>query len=128
MTTRYRRPDVRQEEDHLSWKRVLLVALAITLAMAAVGVWSWLLLREKEAELRPSGQYPELDIGPRSEVVGIQQRIFPERGRGEPGPGQAINQRKREELARFGWTDKEKGLVDVPIDDAMQLVVEENQR
>jgi hypothetical protein len=128
MTTRYRRPDVRQEEDDLPWRRILLLAAAIITLLVMLVLWAASLLRGTQAELRPSGRFPERDLGPRGEVSGIQQRLFMEKTTGEAGPGTRINRNKRRDLSSFGWVDKERGVVSIPIDDAMELVAGEGGR
>ena len=54
--------------------------------------------------------------------------VFPlHEAMGEEGLGTALNRRKREELGRFGWVDRDRGLAQIPIEDAMNLVVEESR-
>ncbi|WP_437873782.1 hypothetical protein [Sorangium sp. So ce363] len=130
MTSHYRRPDVRQEEDVVPWKTILAVAFAVVVIFVVLGLWSWMLLHGREAELRPSGRSAERsqEISlPRGEVAGVDQRIFRREATGEEGLGTALNHRKREELGRFGWADRDRGLVQIPIEDAMNLVVEESR-
>jgi hypothetical protein len=135
MTSHYRRPDVRQEEDVVPWKTILAVALAVVVIFVVLGLWSWMLLRGREAELRsvepgPAGKRAERarEIArPRGEVAGVDQRIFRREAMGEEGIGTALNRRKREELGRFGWIDRNRGLVQIPIEDAMNLIVEESR-
>jgi hypothetical protein len=128
MMHRFRRPDVRQEEDTLPWARILLVAFAVIVIMVVLVLWAAAILRGREAVLRPSGSFPEKDIGPRREVSGVEERLFKRRSVGEEGAGQAENRRKREELSRFEWVDRERGFVRIPIEEAMELVAEEDGR
>ncbi|WP_437519861.1 hypothetical protein WME79_25300 [Sorangium sp. So ce726] len=139
MTSHYRRPDVRQEEDVVPWKTILAVAFAVVVIFAVLGLWSWMLLHGREAELRPSGKSAELGPAgtsdarareialPRGEAAGVDQRIFRRQAMGEEGVGETLNHRKREELGRFGWADRDRGLVQIPIEDAMNLIVEESR-
>lgn len=128
MNSRPRRPDVRQEVDNPPWRRVLLIVLAVIVILMLLGIWSTAILRERQEALRPSGRFPEQDLGPRRKV-GVEERLFQERGiTGEEGRGQALTRRKLEELSRFGWVDQDRGLVRIPIEDAMRLVAEEGQR
>ncbi len=57
----------------------------------------------------------------------MDQRIFRREEMGEEGVGTALNRRKREELGRFGWVDQSRGLAQIPIEDAMNLIVEESR-
>ncbi|AGP37897.1 hypothetical protein BE04_07580 [Sorangium cellulosum] len=130
MTTHYRRPDVRQEEDLLPWRRILAVAFAVVVIFFILGVWSWVLLRGREAELRPAGRSlarAREGFEPRGVVAGVDQRVFQRETVGEEGFGKMLNRRKREELGRFGWADRGRGIVQIPIEDAMNLVVEESR-
>ncbi|KYG03226.1 hypothetical protein BE21_52690 [Sorangium cellulosum] len=130
MTTHYRRPDVRQEEDLLPWRRILAVAFAVVVIFFILGVWSWVLLRGREAELRPAGRSlarAREGFEPRGVVAGVDQRVFQREAVGEEGFGKMLNRRKREELGRFGWADRGRGIVQIPIEDAMNLVVEESR-
>jgi hypothetical protein len=129
MSSQYQRSDVRQEEDILPWRRILLAALAVVIVLVLLATWGASILRAREAKLRPSRVYPEQDLGPRHEVAGVQQQLFQQKGiGGEVGLGQARNRKKHEELSRFGWADRERGLVQIPIEEAMGLVAEENRR
>ncbi|AUX44138.1 hypothetical protein SOCE26_056000 [Sorangium cellulosum] len=130
MTSHYRRPDVRQEDDLVPWRRILAIAFAVVTIFVILGLWSWMILRDREAELRPAGrrlQPPEEPAGARGVVAGVDRRIFVRRETGEEGLGTMLNRQKREELRRFGWADRSRGLVQIPIDDAMNLVVEESR-
>jgi hypothetical protein len=116
-------PDVRQEEDVIPWGKVLL-GFSVALALAsAMGIAAWANLKSREAALRSSGIFPEEHLGPRRSVEEVQQDLF-----GEDGFGLALNRRKQRELSSFGWVDREKRLVRIPIDKAMDRVVEENRR
>ncbi|WP_437668708.1 hypothetical protein [Sorangium sp. So ce131] len=130
MTSHYRRPDVRQEDDLVPWRRILAVAFAVVIIFVILGLWSRMILRGREAELHAARrrlQPAEEPAGQRGEVAGVDRRIFMRRETGEEGLGAMLNRRKREELRRFGWADRSRGLVQIPIDDAMGLVVEESR-
>jgi hypothetical protein len=128
MTDPDRRPDVRQEDDKLSWRKALLVTLSLIGITLLLVLWAGTILRRTVAELRPPRQYPERELGPRREVSGLQERLFMQGDVGELGAGQALNRKKQAELSSFGWIDKENGLVHIPIEEAMQLLVEESHR
>lgn len=130
MTSHYRRPDVRQEEDLLPWRRILAVVFAVVVIFFILGIWSRMILRGREAELRAAGRTMERareGFAPRGVVAGVDQRIFQRKAVGEEGLGTVLNRSKREELGRFGWADRGRGIVQIPIEDAMNLVVEESR-
>ncbi|WP_437616981.1 hypothetical protein WMF20_24135 [Sorangium sp. So ce834] len=118
MMFRRRHIEVRQEEDTLPWGRVIL-AFAVVLAIGgALTLWAWLAMRAREADLRPSLAFPEKDLGPRREVSMVQQSLFD-----EARLGQQLVDAQRAELRRFGVVDRERGIVSIPIDDAIELMV-----
>ncbi|WP_437662741.1 hypothetical protein [Sorangium sp. So ce1182] len=130
MTSHYRRPDVRQEDDLVPWRRILAIAFAVIAIFFILGIWSWMILRDREAELRPAGRSMAAmreGFQPRGVVAGVDQRIFQRKAMGEEGFGKMLNRRKHEELSRFGWVDRERGLVQIPIEEAMRLVAEESR-
>jgi hypothetical protein len=123
MIYRFRRSDVHQEEDVLPWGKVLAVFLAtLTIALVLVG-WAWQLLTSREAALRPSRQFPERHIRPDPGALTIEQDLY-----GEVGPGQLLHERQRRQLSTYGWVDRDRRVVSIPIDQAMDLVVEESRR
>ncbi|WP_437922878.1 hypothetical protein WMF37_28075 [Sorangium sp. So ce291] len=130
MTSHYRRPDVRQEDDLVPWRRILAIAFAVNVIFLVLAIWSWMILRDRQAELRPAGRSTEAmreGFQPRGVVAGVDQRIFQRKASGEEGFGKMLNRRKHEELSRFGWVDRERGLVQIPIEEAMRLVAEESR-
>lgn len=123
MNEEVRHPDMPQEEDDVPWRTVFLGFMA-TLSLAGVMiVAAWGSLRSIEAEVRPSGIFPEANLGPRRSVVEVQEDLF---GR-PPGFGQLLDAQKHKALSTYGWVDRARGIVRVPIDQAMDLVVEENR-
>jgi hypothetical protein len=120
---RYRRPEVRQEEDELPWGRVIGACAAVVVIGGVLTIWAWAALQAHEAALRPSGVFPEKDLGPRHEVGMVQQELF-----GGVRLGQDLFDAQRAELDRFGVVDRQRGIVSIPIDDAIDLLVKEGQR
>jgi hypothetical protein len=118
MTYRNRRPEMHQEEDLVAGKKVAL-AMGLALAIAAaLTVWALSLVRDHRAELRPSGGFPERSLGPRREVARVRQDVFGE-ARGRVTSEDA---RARAALSSFGWVDRERGIVRIPVDLAIDLV------
>ena len=114
-----RNVDIHQEEEVIPWRRILFSALLGLAIMAALIVAASRSLSSGEAKSRPSGVFPEEHLGPRRSVMEVQQDLF-----GEGGFGLALNARKHKELSSFGWVDRDKRRVRIPIDQAMTLVVE----
>ncbi len=123
MSYRFRRSEVRQEEDTVPWGLVgyaffLMVVLSLALIACAHS-----LMKAREGELRPSGAFPEKHLSPRREVARVEQELY-----GEQGKGQALEAKERRALEHYHWVDKDRGLVSIPIDQAMDLVLEERPR
>jgi hypothetical protein len=119
-----RRPDMPQEEDEIPWRRVLIgfgVMLAVMAVMTAVAFG---ILEAREETLRPGGRFPEQALLPRTLKSEVHQDLF-SAGRGF---GQQLNDQKRRALSTYGWVDRERRIIRVPIDQAMDIVVEENRR
>jgi hypothetical protein len=119
MSYRFRRPDLHQEDDVIPRFRVLL-ALLVTLVIAAVFVvGAASMVAANDARLRPSGLFPERSLGPRRPIGRVRQDLFDD----HPS-GLSLDALKRSELASYGWVDRDRGVARIPIDRAMDLVVE----
>ncbi|HSN97020.1 MAG TPA: hypothetical protein VLS89_01945 [Candidatus Nanopelagicales bacterium] len=121
MIYREKHPDVHQEPDSVPVGRLFLVAFAALGISAILTVGSAVLLYAELEELRPSGLWPEARME-RREFPIILQDLF-----AEIGPGQWLELQKAEELTKYRWIDKAEGRVGLPIDVAMELVVEEGR-
>jgi hypothetical protein len=117
MSYRERHPELHQEEDNLPrWK--VLVALLTTAVIGAIFIAAAVSLNAARiADLRPSGFFPERWLGPRRPVGRVRQDVFGELRR-EP----TLAERKERELGSYGWVDRDRGVVRIPIDRAMDLV------
>jgi hypothetical protein len=110
----------RQEHDTLPPRAILyavLGAVGFSLVLAFV---SFGIQRARERDLRPSGFFPERDLGPIMERSNVHEELYSQLGR-----GQVLTQQGRQSLARFDWADADRKIVRVPIDVAMDLVAEE---
>jgi len=113
----------RQEDDILPPRLILYTILGAVGVCLALSLVSFGIQRKRELVLRPSDQYPERALGPIVERSSVHEELFSELGRGQVQARAAA-----QSLARFGWVDRERGLVRVPIDVAMDLVVEEAKK
>ncbi|MFT3764299.1 MAG: hypothetical protein QM820_02065 [Minicystis sp.] len=119
---RYRHADVYQEEDELPWGRVILAFVAVVVIGGVLVAWAWTAQVSLEAKLRPSGTFPEERLGPRHEVGMVQQDLFD-----DDRSGQQLVEAQRAELDGFGAVDCDAGIVSIPIDEAIELLVEESR-
>jgi hypothetical protein len=117
MSYRFRNPELSQEEDHVPMWPVI-IALSITLVVSAVlVVWAVAETAAREAQLRPSGAFPEAFLGPRHMVARVREDVFGEQR------GAGFDAQQRAELEGWGWVDRERGLVHIPVDRAIDLLL-----
>jgi hypothetical protein len=117
-----RHDEVRYEDDTVPaalLKRVVVGVVVLTIALSIV---AYLLLRLRESQLRPSGFYPEERLGPPHNVAALRQDLF-DLVRPEP----AHKESERHRLERFGWVDRQRGLVHIPIDRAIDSLLQKEQ-
>jgi hypothetical protein len=107
---------VRAEEDRIHTPMVVGVGVAslVIFLLAGAAAVGYLKMRQ--------GQHPPLVIPPeagQSKIGMVEQDLFDVAVRGEQDLA-----RRRARLGSYGWVDREKGVVHVPIDRAMELVVQ----
>lgn len=122
MNTPNSTPSVRQEEDILPPRLIVYVifatvGFALLIVVIATGIW-----RFDIHQLRPSGQFSEMWLGPIVERSNVYEELY-----GAAGPGQMQVQEARASLEKFVWVDRDKGIVRVPIDKAIQMYVNAQQ-
>jgi hypothetical protein len=114
--------EVRQEEDLVASRSLLHVA-AVSIAVGAIGVLAagWL-LSIRDGAVKPN--FAGRD-GPRAAPSAIssleQTPIW-----GEP-VGEERQAAQRHELESWGWVNRDAGVAHIPIERAMDLVVEESR-
>ncbi len=114
--------ELHQEPDRLPWQAILLVSLLVLLIGLLLIVWAWYGLQRREDALRPTRAFPEKELGHRRPIDNQLEDVY-----GEVGRGQLMNDRKRNELGRFQWVDRQQRIVAIPVDDAITLILEENR-
>lgn len=116
---------VRQQRDHVRTRPVL-AAIFGAVVLGGLGVlWAGLQLRGKDQLYRPAGVR-----APRGEVVtgsasvgGISQTLI--------GVDSSAVKRKRQELEMlhtFEWIDRAQGIARIPIDTAMNLIIQRSRQ
>jgi len=112
-------PPVRQMEDDLPTARLIWVA-AITLLIFALGVvWAY---GEWVYSLRadvPHGEAPlPAQIGEAQQGIVFQQPFD------QLQEAQAARRAAEQRLGSYGWADRDRGLIHIPIGEAMQQYLE----
>jgi hypothetical protein len=107
------------EDKNLPYKKIVGVGVGSVVIFALSIVWSTLLLSGVETEMHPAGP-PPLPPGVYTYEVGIvNQRMF--------SLDQRAAQKRLQQMDRlnsYGWIDKERGVAHVPVDVAMQLLLQ----
>jgi hypothetical protein len=121
MTYRFKNPELYQEEDRVPVAPVAIGTLVTLVISAALTIWAVSALFSFEANLRPSGAFPETWIGFRRTVARVREDVFGERR----GPGLIASERA--ELRSYGWVDRDARVVHIPIDRAIEILVGRGQ-
>ncbi len=108
-----------QEDDVVPGKLVLGFMMGALLIASALLLWSWLTLWVREGHLRPSRQFPEALLGAPYTIAGVRQHTFD-----SYNESAELTRRQRRQLNSFGWVDREHGLVHIPVERAIDLLVE----
>jgi len=107
---------VRSEEDRVSTPVIVGVGVGSLLVFLLAGAAAVGYLRMRQGEHPPILIPPEVG---QSKIGMVEQDLFDVAVRGQRDHAQ-----RRERLGRYGWVDKEKGIVHLPIDRAMELVAQ----
>lgn len=118
MTTE-EKPLTAQEEDNVNGRAIFWILVVVMLISFGLGVWAWGMWRARADRLRPQGFW-ERHLGAPREMAGVEQAIFVLQGK-----GMALRDAQAMSLQQYGWADREHGLVRIPIEEAMRLVVAE---
>jgi hypothetical protein len=111
------------EDKNLPYRKIVLVGVSAIVIFALSIVWSTSLLRSAEQEMHPAGP-PPLPKGVNQYEVGIvNQRMF--------SLDQRAAQKRLQQMTRlntYGWLDKQAGVVHIPVDVAMDMLVQEQKK
>jgi hypothetical protein len=78
---------------------------------------AYVLLCARQEKLRPSGQFSEAQLPLRDRVSEVLQQPYEV---AHPRPD--AKQRAADSLEHFGWVDRSRGLVRIPVSRAMELM------
>jgi hypothetical protein len=111
------RPEVRRQEDVLPRALIVRVALVTVTVGLSLCVVAYLILWGREQALRPSRQFPEQAAPAPHTVAGVRAELF---DLARPGPD--LKARQRQQLSSYGWVDRRRGLVHIPVERAMDII------
>jgi hypothetical protein len=115
--------EVHQEEDEIRTGFVLLVGV-IAIVIGCIGVFfAEVILEATSGSLRPNVAGPRGEQEAPRAIAGIEQTpIWTSR------TGLDQREAQRRALAGWGWADRGKGIARIPVDRAIDLVVQEEAR
>ncbi|GAC1536923.1 MAG: hypothetical protein NVS3B10_01090 [Polyangiales bacterium] len=120
-TTHEEHFEVRQEPDRVAARPILLAfAVVVVVTLATIAVQGWM-LRGRRQSLGVE-RAAVASVAPR-QIAAIHQTPI-ERDR----HGLDLRDEQRRALQRWQWVDRERGIARVPIERAMDLVVDEARR
>jgi hypothetical protein len=111
------------EDKNLPYRKIVGVGVGSVIVFALSIVWSTTILRASEKEMHPAGP-PPVPPGVNQYEVGIvNQRMF---SLDQRAAQKRLQQMDR--LNRYGWIDRQAGVAHIPIDVAMEMMVQEQKR
>lgn len=113
-----RNPAVRLNEDIVPYYIFVLIFAFVLIVLGGIA-WAWFLYENTSMRLGGFPVVERLEPGPR-QISGVSQTLIL-----HDRHGQRLRERQTERLNSFGWVDQRRGIVHIPIDEAIQLTVEE---
>lgn len=113
-------PDVRHEETDVNIRGIFAFAFGLVVVAAVIHLVVWLLFAYFST--RETAR-----VAPRYPLAATEQNRLPPEPRLQTNPRQDLaDLRAAEEriLSSYGWVDRNAGIVRIPIEEAMRLVVE----
>jgi len=104
------------EEDHIASTRIVAVGVAALVVFVVGSAAAGFAMKALRRELNPDGPAIPSEVG-KTKIGMIEQRLFEHANQGVAWRAQA-----EQRLRSIGWVDREKGLVHIPIERAMDLV------
>ena len=111
------------EDKNLPYRKIIAVGVASIIIFALGIVWSTALLQTATKEMHPVGPPPIPPGVDQYEVGIVNQRLF---SLDQRAAEKRLQQMRR--LNTYGWLDRQSGVVHVPIDVAMDMLVQEQKK
>ncbi len=116
-------PPAAQEDTAVSAGKIVAVAVTALLVFAASGYWSYTIYDKRSRELQPLGPDPiPRQIG--QAEIGIVDQVPFEVYRSL----QIYRKYSKHRLDTWGWVDKKQGIVHMPIEQAMEQMIQEPKK
>jgi hypothetical protein len=118
----HRVPHVPGTDDDVNIKKILAIGVVSLVIFALSAVVAYVILRRDEAELRQRGVAPMVTGLARKQEVGIVDYV--------PFDSDARLERWRAEKAKalnsYGWVNRSKGIIHIPVEEAMKELIRQN--
>jgi hypothetical protein len=117
-----------QEGTGIAMGKIVAVGILSILVFAIGSWWAYRILETTTREMNPSGHaYIPAAIG--QEEINIVDQVPFELNRWVSRYDEEyVNEKGTGRLQTYGWTDRKTGTIRIPIDRAMDLIVEEQQK
>jgi hypothetical protein len=121
-STEHLPPPAAQADEHVAGVKIVAVGIAALVIFAAATMWSARILSTSARMLQPTGPMPTgKDIG-KAEIGIVDQTPF-ESTRG----AERYRRHDADVLGSYGWVDRDKGIIHVPIDTAIDQFLQQQQ-
>ncbi len=107
------------EPDVVSTGKVVAVGAAAALVFLLASLGAAGLLMTRREELNPGGPPPYPSELGKPKIGMVEQQLFEKSRR-----ARELLERQQAHLAGYGWLDKERGVIHIPIDEAMDRLVQ----
>lgn len=102
-----------QQDDRIASRWIVLVLLGVV-AISALSV-SWVFVRIPP-NLAAREAAPDIDRDAPRVINGVDWSLF-----SEAAPGIELREKQQQRLRSYGWVDRDRGIVHIPIDDAIDI-------
>jgi hypothetical protein len=116
MSGEQRHDDVRVERELLPRGLIARTALATVMVGASLCFATYLIMRARILAVRPGYEFPERELPAPHEIATVKQELF-----GVTNPAPDPKAEERATLETFGWVDRGRRIVHIPIEAAIDL-------
>ncbi len=112
-------PNIRLEEDVVKMRFLMtIVVVAVAITLGGIG-WAWLIFAGETTRLGGLPNPTPPPMAPR-QISGVNQTLIHYERH-----GQLLERQQRLALEQYGWVDRSKGIVRIPIDEAIRIKARE---
>lgn len=106
------------EEDRISSRKIVMVGVGALLVFFVASLGAIAAMKRQQARIIPDGPAPlPAELG-QSKIGVLEQRLFENSNQAD-----VVNRVQRAKLESYGWVDPEQGIIRIPVEQGMELVV-----